>query len=152
MSSKASPSGTDFDLRRHSEESGEDLSYFDQTTDTHYLPFVVEPAAGADRATLAFMLAAYDEEEVKGEQRTVMRLHPRLAPVKVAVLPLSKKDELVPLTAEIADTLRPHLQIDTDTAGAIGRRYRRQDEVGTPVLRHRRLRLARRSRGHGARA
>jgi glycyl-tRNA synthetase len=123
---------TDFDLRRHQEESGEDLTYFDQTTDTHYLPFVVEPAAGADRATLAFMLSAYDEEEVNGEKRTVMRLHPRLAPVKVAVLPLSKKDELAPLAAEIAGTLRPHFQIDTDTAGAIGRRYRRQDEVGTP--------------------
>jgi glycyl-tRNA synthetase len=123
---------TDFDLRRHSEESGEDLSYYDQATETHYLPYVVEPAAGADRATLAFMLSAYDEEEVKGEKRTVLRLHPRLAPVKVAVLPLSKNDQLVPLASEIADSLRPHLQIDTDTAGAIGRRYRRQDEVGTP--------------------
>src|SRR5450432_658381 len=96
---------TDFDLRRHAEESGEDLTYFDQTTDTHYLPYVVEPAAGADRATLAFMLSAYDEEEVKGEQRTVMRLHPRLAPVKVAVLPLSKKEELVPHADEIAAML-----------------------------------------------
>ncbi len=123
---------TDFDLRRHSEESGEDLTYFDQATDTHYMPHVVEPAAGADRATLAFMLSAYDEEEVNGEKRTLMRLHPRLAPVKVAVLPLSKKDELVPLATEVAAILRPHLQIDTDTAGAIGRRYRRQDEVGTP--------------------
>ena len=123
---------TDFDLRRHSEESGEDLSYFDQATDTHYRPHVIEPAAGADRATLAFLLAAYAEEEVNGEQRTVLRLHPRLAPTKVAVLPLSKKDELLPLTTEIVDALRPHLQIDTDTAGAIGRRYRRQDEVGTP--------------------
>jgi glycyl-tRNA synthetase len=123
---------TDFDLRRHSEESGEDLSFFDQATDTHYRPYVIEPAAGADRATLAFLLAAYAEEAVNDEQRTVLRLHPRLAPVKVAVLPLSKKDDLVPLTTEVADTLRPHFQIDTDTAGAIGRRYRRQDEVGTP--------------------
>jgi glycyl-tRNA synthetase len=123
---------TDFDLRRHSEESGEDLTYFDQASDTHYMPYVVEPAAGADRATLAFLLSAYDEEEVNGETRTVLRLHPRLAPVKVAVLPLSKKDELVPLSTEVAAILRPHLQIDTDTAGAIGRRYRRQDEVGTP--------------------
>jgi glycyl-tRNA synthetase len=123
---------TDFDLRRHSEESGEDLTYFDQATDTHYLPYVVEPAAGADRSTLAFLLAAYDEEEVNGEKRTVLRLHPRLAPVKVAVLPLSKKDELIPLAAEVEAILRPHFQIDTDTAGAIGRRYRRQDEVGTP--------------------
>jgi glycyl-tRNA synthetase len=123
---------TDFDLRRHSEESGEALTYFDQANETHYLPYVVEPAAGADRATLAFMLSAYAEEEVNGEKRTVMRLHHRLAPVKVAVLPLSKNEQLVPLADEIAATLRPHLQIDTDTAGAIGKRYRRQDEVGTP--------------------
>jgi glycyl-tRNA synthetase len=123
---------TDFDLRRHSEESGDDLSYFDQATNEHYRPYVIEPASGADRATLAFLLAAYAEEEVNGEQRTVLRLHPRLAPIKVAVLPLSKKDDLLPLTTEISDTLRPHFQIDTDTAGAIGRRYRRQDEVGTP--------------------
>jgi glycyl-tRNA synthetase len=123
---------TDFDLRMHSEHSGEDLTYFDQATDAHYLPYVLEPAAGADRATLAFLLAAYHEEEVRGEKRTVLRLHPRLAPVKVAVLPLSKNDQLVPLAVEVADLLRPHLQIDTDTAGAIGRRYRRQDEVGTP--------------------
>jgi glycyl-tRNA synthetase len=123
---------TDFDLRRHSEESGESLTYFDQATDTHYFPYVVEPAAGADRATLAFLLSAYDEEEVRGEKRTVLRLHPRLAPVKVAVLPLSKNEQLVPLADEIAATLRPHLQIDSDTAGAIGKRYRRQDEVGTP--------------------
>src|SRR4029077_14350082 len=111
---------TDFDLRRHSEESGDDLGYYDQATETRYLPYVIEPAAGADRATLAFMLSAYDEEEVKGEKRTVLRLHPRLAPVKVAVLPLSKKDELLPLTAEVESILRPYLQIDTDTAGAIG--------------------------------
>ena len=123
---------TDFDLRRHSEESGDDLSYFDQATNEHYRPFVIEPAAGADRATLAFLLAAYAEEEVNGEQRSVLRLHHRLAPVKVAVLALSKKEELVPLTNEVTDLLRPRMQIDTDTAGAIGRRYRRQDEVGTP--------------------
>ncbi|HEX4492365.1 MAG TPA: glycine--tRNA ligase [Acidimicrobiia bacterium] len=123
---------TDFDLRRHSEESGDDLSYFDQATNEHYRPYVIEPASGADRATLAFLLAAYAEEEVNGEPRTTLRLHPRLAPTKVAVLPLSKKDELAPLTNEVAGALRPHFQIDTDTAGAIGRRYRRQDEVGTP--------------------
>jgi glycyl-tRNA synthetase len=123
---------TDFDLRRHSEESGESLTFFDQANDTHYLPYVIEPAAGADRATLAFLLSAYDEEEVRGEKRTVLRLHPRLAPVKVAVLPLSKNEQLVPLADEISAALRPHMQIDTDTAGAIGKRYRRQDEVGTP--------------------
>ena len=123
---------TDFDLMRHAEFSGEELVYFDQETSTKYVPYVVEPAAGADRATLAFLLAAYDEDEVQGEKRTVLRLHHRLAPVKVAVLPLSKKADLQPLTSEIAATLRPHFQIDTDTAGAIGRRYRRFDEIGTP--------------------
>ncbi len=123
---------TDFDLTRHAESSGEELVYFDQESSTKYVPYVVEPAAGADRATLAFLLAAYDEDEVQGEKRTVLRLHHRLAPVKVAVLPLSKKAELQPLTNEIASALRPHFQIDTDTAGAIGRRYRRFDEIGTP--------------------
>ena len=123
---------TDFDLMKHAEFSGEELVYFDQETSTKYVPYVVEPAAGADRATLAFLLSAYDEDEVQGEKRTVLRLHHRLAPIKVAVLPLSKKADLQPLTSEVANTLRPHFQIDTDTAGAIGRRYRRFDEIGTP--------------------
>ncbi len=123
---------TDFDLMRHAEFSGEELVYFDQESSTKYVPYVVEPAAGADRATLAFLLAAYDEDEVQGEKRTVLRLHHRLAPIKVAVLPLSKKADLQPLTNEIATALRPHFQIDTDTSGAIGRRYRRFDEIGTP--------------------
>jgi glycyl-tRNA synthetase len=123
---------TDFDLTKHAEFSGEELVYFDQESSTKYVPYVVEPAAGADRATLAFLLAAYDEDEVQGEKRTVLRLHHRLAPIKVAVLPLSKKADLQPLTDQIATTLRPHFQIDTDTAGAIGRRYRRFDEIGTP--------------------
>ena len=123
---------TDFDLKQHAQLSGEDLSYFDQETGERYAPFVVEPAAGADRATLAFLLAAYDEDEVNGETRTVLRLHRQLAPVKVAVLPLSKKDALVPLVEQITTTLRPRLQIDTDFSGAIGRRYRRYDEIGTP--------------------
>ncbi len=124
---------TDFDLTQHAKFSGEDLTYFDQDAERHYVPHVIEPAAGADRATLAFLLAAYHEEEVKGEKRTVLRLHPRLAPVKVAVLPLSRNEKLAPLTAELADRLRPHFQIDVDDAGSIGRRYRRQDEVGTPL-------------------
>ncbi len=124
---------TDFDLRQHTEFSGEDLQYFDQASGEHYVPYVVEPAAGADRAVLAFLLAAYDEEEVEGDTRTLLRLHPRLAPIKVAVLPLSKKDTLAPLTTKIAEALRPSLQIDVDVAGSIGRRYRRQDEVGTPL-------------------
>jgi glycyl-tRNA synthetase len=123
---------TDFDLTQHAKFSGEDLTYFDQDRNEHYVPHVVEPAAGADRATLAFLLSAYDEEEVNGETRTVLRLHRRLAPIKVAVLPLSKNERLQPLATQIAASLRPHLMIDTDASGAIGRRYRRQDEVGTP--------------------
>ncbi len=128
----------DYDLTQHAKFSGEDLSYFDQDKNEHYLPYVIEPAAGADRATLAFLLAAYDEDEAptgegKVEKRTVLRLDPRLAPIKVAVLPLSKKDTLLPLSDEVAAALRPHFMIDVDTAGAIGRRYRRQDEIGTPL-------------------
>ena len=129
---------TDFDLTQHGQFSGQDLSYFDQENDRRYVPHVIEPAAGADRATLAFLLAAYDEEQVpdaKGgtDTRVLLRLDPRLAPIKVAVLPLSKNEQLVPLAAEVAGLLRPHLMIDVDTAGSIGRRYRRQDEVGTPL-------------------
>jgi glycyl-tRNA synthetase len=129
---------TDYDLKQHSEFSGQDLSYYDQEHDRRYLPHVIEPAAGADRATLAFLLAAYDEDEApdaKGEtqKRVVLRFDPRLAPIKVAVLPLSKNEKLVPLADEIAASLRPHFMIDVDVAGAIGRRYRRQDEVGTPL-------------------
>ena len=108
------------------------------------IPYVVEPAAGATRTTFAFLIDAYDEDEVGGEKRTVLRLDHRLAPVKVAVLPLSKKDELVAETQRVADSLRPRWDIEMDVTQAIGRRYRRQDEIGTPVLRHRRLRLARR--------
>jgi glycyl-tRNA synthetase len=129
---------TDYDLTQHAKFSGEDLSYFDQENDERYVPYVIEPSAGADRSTLAFLLAAYDEDEaatgdVKVEKRTVLRLDPRLAPIKVAVLPLSKKDTLLPLTEEVARALRPLFQIDVDLAGAIGRRYRRQDEIGTPL-------------------
>ena len=129
---------TDYDLTQHQKFSGEDLSFFDQDKDEHYLPYVIEPAAGADRATLAFLLAAYDEDEAvtgegKVEKRTVLRLDPRLSPIKVAVLPLSKKDTLLPLADDVAAALRPHFMIDVDVAGAIGRRYRRQDEIGTPL-------------------
>ena len=129
---------TDYDLTQHGKFSGQDLSYFDQENDRRYIPHVIEPAAGADRATLAFLLAAYDEEEVpdaKGgtDKRTLLRLDPRLAPIKVAVLPLSKNEQLVPLAGEIADSLRRHFMIDVDVAGSIGKRYRRQDEVGTPL-------------------
>ena len=129
---------TDYDLRQHAEFSGQDLSYFDQEQDRRYVPHVIEPAAGADRATLAFLLAAYAEEQVetasgKTETRTVLRLDPRLAPIKVAVLPLSKHEQLVPVSDELAALLRPHWMIDVDLAGSIGKRYRRQDEVGTPL-------------------
>jgi glycyl-tRNA synthetase len=129
---------TDYDLTQHGKFSGQDLSYFDQENDRRYIPHVIEPAAGADRATLAFLLAAYDEEEVpdaKGgtDKRTLLRLDPRLAPIKAAVLPLSKNEQLVPLAGEIADSLRRHFMIDVDVTGSIGKRYRRQDEVGTPL-------------------
>ena len=129
---------TDFDLTQHAKFSGQDLSYFDQENDRRYVPYVIEPAAGADRATLAFLLAAYDEQEVENgkggtETRTVLHLHPRLAPIKVAVLPLSKNEKLVPVADEVAGLLRERLMIDVDVAGSIGRRYRRQDEVGTPL-------------------
>jgi glycyl-tRNA synthetase len=122
----------DYDLRAHMEHSGQDLSFFDQEHDRRYVPHIVEPAAGADRATLAFLLAAYAEEEVQGEKRTVLHLDPRLAPITVGVLPLSRNERLVPVAEDVAATLRPHLMVDVDSAGSIGRRYRRQDEVGTP--------------------
>src|SRR5437870_2911227 len=123
---------TDFDLTKHGEFSGKDLSYFDQENNRRYVPHVIEPSAGADRGTLAFLLAAYAEEEVRGETRTVLRLDPRLAPIKVAVLALSKNEKLSPVARDVAAALRPVFQIDYDEAGAIGRRYRRHDEIGTP--------------------
>ena len=121
-----------YDLTKHSEASGERLDYFDQATNTRYVPHVIEPAAGATRTMMAFLLDAYDEEEVRGETRTVLRLHHRLAPYKVAVLPLSKKDTLTPMAREVLALLQPHLMCDYDETQAIGRRYRRQDELGTP--------------------
>lgn len=122
-----------YDLTQHAKFSGVDLSYFDPVTNERYLPHVIEPAAGADRATLAFLLAAFSEEEVNGEARSVLKLHPRLAPYKVAVLPLSKNEQLVPLANGIAADLRGRMQIDVDVTGSIGKRYRRQDEIGTPL-------------------
>ena len=123
---------TDFDLRRHSEVSGTRLEYFDEATQEHYVPFVIEPSAGADRATLAFLLDAYREEPDKDETRVVLKFHPRLAPYKVAVLPLSKKEELSSYAREIWRELRQHWVTDYDESKSIGRRYRRQDEIGTP--------------------
>ena len=121
-----------FDLSAHAEHSGEKLEYFDQGSGERYIPHVIEPAAGADRATLAFLVDAYDEEEIEGEQRTVLRLHPRLAPVKVAVLPLVKKDGQPEVAQEIVGMLRGRMQVEYDEGGSIGKRYRRQDEIGTP--------------------
>ncbi len=122
----------DYDLRQHAKFSGEKLEYVDTGTGDRYIPHVIEPAAGADRATLAFMVDAYDEEEVEGRSRTVLRLHPRLAPVKVAVLPLVNKDGQPELAREIYEELRPLMPAEYDTGGSIGKRYRRQDEIGTP--------------------
>ena len=123
---------TDFDLKAHTEYSGEDLTYFDPDTEERFFPYVIEPAAGATRTTFAFLLDAYDEEEVRGETRAVLRLDPRLAPVKAAVLPLSKRDELISVSSEVADLLRPTWMVEHDVTQSIGRRYRRQDEIGTP--------------------
>ncbi|MBK9181108.1 MAG: glycine--tRNA ligase [Acidimicrobiales bacterium] len=123
---------TDYDLNQHAAASGERLEYHDTATGERYVPHVIEPAAGATRAMMAFLLAAYDEEEVRGETRVVLRLHPRLAPYKVAVLPLSKKDTLTPVAREVLALLQPHFICDYDETQSIGRRYRRQDELGTP--------------------
>jgi glycyl-tRNA synthetase len=128
---------TDFDLRTHSEKSGVDLSFFDQESGERWVPYVIEPAAGLTRAVLAFLIDAYDEDEApnaKGgvDKRTVLRLDPRLAPVKVAVLPLSRNADLSPVARDLGAELRRTWNVDFDDAGAIGRRYRRQDEIGTP--------------------
>jgi glycyl-tRNA synthetase len=108
------------------------LEYFDQATNERYVPYVVEPAAGATRTMMAFLLAAYDEDEIGGEARVVLRLHHQLAPYQVAVLPLSKKDTLSPLAREVLHSLQPHFMCEYDETQSIGRRYRRQDEIGTP--------------------
>lgn len=123
---------TDFDLKRHAEFSKQKLDYFDQATNERYVPYVIEPAAGANRTMAAFLLAAYDEDVINDEKRTVLRLHPRLAPYQVAVLPLSKKDELMPVAREVYGRLSKRYMCEFDETQAIGRRYRRQDEIGTP--------------------
>jgi glycyl-tRNA synthetase len=129
---------TDFDLSQHSKFSGQDLSYFDQASGERYLPYVIEPAAGLTRSFMAFLVDAYTEDEApntKGgvDKRTLLRLDPRLAPVKVAVLPLSRNADLSPKARDLAAELRATgWNVDFDDAGAIGRRYRRQDEIGTP--------------------
>jgi len=124
---------TDYDLRRHTEYSGKDMSYYDDLEKRRYIPYIIETSVGADRSTLAFLCDAYDEEEVNGETRVVLRLSHRLAPVKVAVMPLSKKEDLVALAHKVHDSVRTlGLTQYDDTGGNIGKRYRRQDEIGTP--------------------
>jgi glycyl-tRNA synthetase len=122
----------DFDLTQHAKHSGEKLEYFDQATKERYVPYVIEPAAGADRAALAFLVDAYDVEEVEGRSRTVLRLHPRLAPVKVAVLPLVSREGMPERARAIFDEVRQRIPAEFDEGGSIGKRYRRQDEIGTP--------------------
>jgi glycyl-tRNA synthetase len=128
---------TDFDLQAHMKASGEDLTYYDQDKDERFVPWVIEPAAGVDRLLLTFLVDAYRSEEAptaKGgtEKRTYLALHKDLAPIKVAVLPLSRNEKLVPAAREVFDVVKPAWMCDYDDAGSIGRRYRRQDEVGTP--------------------
>ena len=128
---------TDFDLTQHSKYSGQDLSYFDQASGERYVPYVIEPAAGLTRSLMAFLIDAYTEDEApntKGgvDKRTVLRLDPRLAPIKAAVLPLSRNTDLTPKAKDLAAQLRQSWNVEFDDSGAIGRRYRRQDEIGTP--------------------
>ena len=122
---------TDYDLSQHQNHSGKDMTYFDAETNEHYVPYVIEPSLGADRVALAFLVEAYDEEELEGgDVRTVLHLHPALAPVKCAVLPLSKK--LSERALELYDELAKEFPVDFDETGSIGKRYRREDEIGTP--------------------
>ncbi len=123
---------TDFDLKRHMEYSGKDLTYFEEQTRERYIPFVIEPSAGVDRGTLAFLCEAYHEEQVKDETRVVMKFHPRIAPIKAAILPLVNRDGMPEKAKAIFDQVRKRYNAFYDDKGAIGRRYRRQDEAGTP--------------------
>jgi glycyl-tRNA synthetase len=123
---------TDYDLKQHAKYSGENLEYFDQATGERYVPYVIEPAVGPDRIMLAFLMDCYTEEEIDGEERTVLKLHPRLAPTKTAVFPLSKKEPVSTIARELYDDLKGDYRIFYDDSGSIGRRYRRQDEAGTP--------------------
>ncbi len=124
---------TDYDLKQHSEHSGKSLTYFDEETNEHIVPYVIEPALGVDRAFLVLLYDAYREEEVRGEKRVYLQLHPSVAPIQVAVLPLSRNEKLTPLAREVHARLRPHFMTQFDDAQSIGRRYRRQDEIGTPL-------------------
>jgi len=122
----------DYDLTAHQKASGRDLSYFDDIIRERYIPHVVEPSAGVDRTMLTLMLDAYREEEVRGEPRVVLKLHRSVAPIQVAILPLSRKEPLTQLATQVAHQLRPHFRIEYDDTQSIGKRYRRQDEIGTP--------------------
>jgi len=122
----------DFDLIQHAKCSGKELGYYDAEAGEKYVPYVIEPSAGVDRSVLAFLIDAYDEEEVEGEKRTLLHLHRSLAPIKVAVLPLSRNEKLTPLAKEVFNKLCPNFVTDYDDSQSIGRRYRRQDEIGTP--------------------
>ena len=126
---------TDFDLKQHQNHSSKDMTYFDDEIQERYIPYVLEPSGGADRSTLAFLVDAYDEEVDPGsnESRTVLHLHPSLAPIKVAVLPLSRNEKLVPKAREVHDIVKANFVSQYDDSQSIGRRYRRQDEIGTPL-------------------
>ncbi len=124
---------TDYDLKAHIEKSGKDLSYYDQPNNKRYVPYVVEPAMGADRSALAFLIDAYDEDEVNNDKRVVLRFHPDIAPYQVAVLPLSRNAKLTPKAREVYDAVRSSFSTQYDETQSIGRRYRRQDEIGTPL-------------------
>jgi glycyl-tRNA synthetase len=124
---------TDFDLKQHEQSSGKQLRYFDDESNEHIIPYVIEPAMGVDRCFLTVLIDSYVEEDVRGEKRTLLRLKPELAPVKVAILPLSRNEKLVPTGKKVSDLLRPHFMAQYDDAQSIGRRYRRQDEIGTPL-------------------
>ncbi len=124
---------TDFDLKAHTAKSGKDISYFDDQQKKRFVPYIVEPSMGADRSALAFLADAYDEEGEGKEKRSVLRFHPDIAPFQIAVLPLSRNDKLVPTARRVYDILRPHFNTQYDDSQSIGRRYRRQDEIGTPL-------------------
>jgi glycyl-tRNA synthetase len=123
---------TDFDLSRHSQATGKDLSYFNEPTGERFIPYIIETSAGADRTMLVLLVEGYYEEEVKGEKRVVLRLDPKIAPIKAAIFPLVKRDNMPEIARKIEKLLSPHFNVFYDEGGAVGRRYRRQDEVGTP--------------------
>jgi glycyl-tRNA synthetase len=123
----------DFDLKQHAKHSGKGLDYFDNETNEHYIPYVIEPSSGVDRMVLAILVDSYEEEEVRGEKRVVLKINPALAPIKVAVLPLSRNEKLVPLSQEIFNQIKSDFMTQYDDSQSIGRRYRRQDETGTPL-------------------